>query len=61
MASNNIRRLVGLGGYNQRFNDVIFAQNQQQQPAAEVSNMVVFFGGDVQVIHNIKHFQKIVC
>ena len=51
MASNNIRRLV---------NDVIFAQNQQQQPAAEVSNVVVFFGGDVQVIHNIKHFQKIV-
>jgi hypothetical protein len=51
MASTNVRRLVGLAGYNKKVNDVIFAKAKQQPLAAENSTneVVVFFGGDVQV------------
>jgi hypothetical protein len=52
MASiSNVRRLVGLAGYNKKVNDVIFAKAKQQPLTAENSTneVVVFFGGDVQV------------
>ena len=49
MASNNIRRLVGLAGYNKKVNDVIVAKAKQKAAADTNSDVVVFFGGDVQV------------
>ena len=40
------QRLVGISGFNQRKNDVIFVPRQM---STEPASVVVFFGGDVQV------------
>lgn len=47
MQSTLLLKFSGVAGYNQKVNDVLFVSKQN---VSEPSSVVIFFGGDVQVI-----------
>lgn len=47
MESSLVRRLSAVAGYNQKVNDVLFVAKQD---ISVPTSVVIFFGGDVQVL-----------